>query len=120
MLLTVPLLFPLFLAGCKLLDQSETVTPIVPIDEQPPVSEEPWLLEEEARQVAESECIKEDESIGPGYYNEYSKTWWFDANLKEEHEGCNPACVVFSDGSWEVNWRCTGLIPEEEAEEVIE
>jgi len=101
------------LTGCSIREPAEPLTPLAPIDTPPPVSEEPFLLEGEARQVAESECIKGGETIGPGYYNEYSKTWWFDANLNNAKEGCSPACVVHLDGAWEINWRCTGLIEED-------
>jgi len=54
--------------------------------------------------------IRGGESLAPGYYNENSKTWWFDANLNATQAGCNPACVVSEDtGQAEINWRCTGL-----------
>jgi len=39
------------------------------------------LTEPEARKIAEKSCIKGGEALGPGTYNENSKTWWFDANL---------------------------------------
>jgi hypothetical protein len=69
------------------------------------------LTEAEARLIGEKNCIKDDESLSPGYYNENSKTWWFDANLNSTKEGCHPACVVFEDTKTaEINWRCTGLI----------
>ena len=97
----------LILAGCQPADQPS------PVDEPPPVSQAPFISEAQARQVAESECIGEGESVSRGYFNEYSRTWWFDATLKDAKEGCHPACVVREDGSWEINWRCTGLIPEE-------
>ncbi|MDD3711132.1 MAG: hypothetical protein PHP37_00805, partial [Patescibacteria group bacterium] len=68
------------------------------------------LTESEARVIAESVCIKEGESLGSGYYNENSKTWWFDAVLNSSPAGCNPACVVFTETEMaEINWRCTGL-----------
>ena len=105
-LLLITLLGIVSLAAC------ESPAPAAPIDEAPPVAEEPLLSLEEARQIAESECISEGESIGRGYFNEYSRTWWFDADLTEASEGCNPACVVSEDSSWEINWRCTGLVPE--------
>lgn len=69
------------------------------------------LSESQARVIAESTCIKGGESLSPGYYNENSKTWWFDANLNATKEGCNPACVVSEESKTaEINWRCTGLI----------
>jgi hypothetical protein len=51
------------------------------------------------------------EALGPGIYNENSKTWWFDANLNATKPGCNPACVVFENKTTEINWRCTGAVP---------
>ncbi|MCP3682587.1 MAG: hypothetical protein GY861_07855, partial [bacterium] len=38
-------------------------------------------------------------------------TWWIDLDI--DKEGCNPACVVYiDDKTAEINWRCTGVIPE--------
>jgi len=69
------------------------------------------LSEAEARAIAERTCIKGGESLAPGYRNDYTKTWWFDANLNSTREGCNPACVVSDETRQaEINWRCTGLI----------
>lgn len=69
------------------------------------------LTETDARVIAAKSCIKGGESINPGTYNENSKTWWFDAHLKEKKDGCNPACVVTEKTKQaEINWRCTGLI----------
>lgn len=81
-------------------------------------TEKTVMTENEARVIAEATCIKGGESLAPGYYNENSKTWWFDANLNSTKEGCNPACVVWEETKTaEINWRCTGLIvPEETAE----
>lgn len=78
------------------------------------------MPEAEARVIAEKACIKGGESLAPGYYNENSKTWWYDANLNAVKEGCNPACVVSEQTKTaEINWRCTGLIaPKESAEEI--
>jgi hypothetical protein len=46
------------------------------------------------------------------FYNENSKTWWFDMDVVKP--GCNPACVVFEENrTTEINWRCTGAIPPE-------
>ncbi len=68
------------------------------------------LTEKEARNIAENSCIKGGEALGSGTYNEYSKTWWFSANLNSRHEGCNPACVVKEETrTAEINYRCTGL-----------
>jgi hypothetical protein len=49
------------------------------------------------------------------FYNENTKTWWIDLERMPELEkdGCNPACVVNEETKTaEVNWRCTGFIPE--------
>lgn len=69
-----------------------------------------------AKAIAEaSDCVKDGSITGEGYYNPNSKTWWFDIEMNpgSEHEGCSPACVVSSETQTaEINWRCTGLIPE--------
>jgi len=74
--------------------------------------ERPGVLSEaEARVIAGKNCIKGGESLSPGYFNENSRTWWFDANLNATQPGCNPACVVSEvTKTAEINWRCTGLI----------
>jgi hypothetical protein len=88
------------------------------------VTEEEKVVEEESRDVDEEmgegeafrvaqavdECLEVGQFNEEKFYNDYTKTWWF--GLSSEKKGCNPACVVFSDGSVEVNWRCTGLIVE--------
>ncbi len=68
------------------------------------------MTEREARQIAEQSCIKGGEALGSVVYNDYTKTWWFDANLNSAHEGCSPACVVSEESKTaEINYRCTGL-----------
>jgi heat shock protein HslJ len=58
-------------------------------------------------------CIKGGEALGVGSYNQTTRTWWFDANLNYAKQGCNPACVVSEDtATAEINWRCTGLLPQ--------
>jgi hypothetical protein len=70
------------------------------------------MSETDARIIAEATCIKGGEALGPGTYNEATKTWWFNANFNATKPGCNPACVVSAETrSAEVNWRCTGAIP---------
>ncbi|MFH0779695.1 MAG: hypothetical protein V1928_02440 [Parcubacteria group bacterium] len=65
------------------------------------------LTETDARAIAAKACIGGGESINPGVYNEVTKTWWFDAHLKEKKAGCNPACVVTEKTQKaEINWRC--------------
>jgi len=74
------------------------------------------LTEAQARVIAEKQCIKGGESLGTGIYNENTKTWWYDANLNATKAGCNPACVVSEEtNSAEINWRCTGLLPQDGA-----
>lgn len=71
------------------------------------------LTESEALELAKKECPAEVVTWGPGSYNEETETWWFDVTLKEPKSGCNPACVVDDlTGEVEVNWRCTGLLPD--------
>jgi len=82
-------------------------------------TEQKIFSEAEARVIAEATCIKGGESLTPGYYNEGTKTWWFDANLNATQPGCNPACVVSEETKTaEINWRCTGLITPTSAEEI--
>ncbi|MDQ5938765.1 MAG: hypothetical protein QG642_455 [Patescibacteria group bacterium] len=77
------------------------------------------LSEGAARLIAEQTCIKGGESLAPGMYNAGTKTWWFDANLNATREGCSPACVVSeSTNTAEVNWRCTGLLNNNQNEQV--
>lgn len=106
----------LFLSGCTISDvfnknasqprTNENVNNVIIND-----SVTDTMTEAEARVTAEKTCIKGGESLSPGYYNEGTKTWWFDANLNATKEGCNPACVVSEETKTaEINWRCTGLI----------
>ena len=70
------------------------------------------LSQEEAVAIAEtSTCVDEGELTDVISYNDYTKTWWIDMIVKDK-EGCAPACVVSEDSSAEINWRCTGLLPE--------
>jgi len=75
------------------------------------------LTLDEAKKIAEKTCILESESLSSGYYNENTKTWWFDANLRITKKGCNPACVVYeATKTAEINWRCSGLLIPDESE----
>ncbi|NQT73951.1 MAG: hypothetical protein HQ553_14480 [Chloroflexi bacterium] len=67
---------------------------------------------EEALQIAQdSECGKDGTIKSTYMCNPDTGTWWID--LEIEKEGCNPACVVeIDDRTAEINWRCTGVIPE--------
>jgi formate hydrogenlyase subunit 3/multisubunit Na+/H+ antiporter MnhD subunit len=58
--------------------------------------------------ASKSECVSEGALTDNIYYNENTKTWWIDLNIKRE--GCSPACVVYETGYAEINWRCTGLV----------
>ncbi len=103
------LLLAMILGGCA------SPAPIVP--EKQPV--ETGMTETQAKTIAESTCIKGGESLAPGYYNEITKTWWFDANLNSTKAGCNPACVVSEESKTaEINWRCTGALPSTEESRV--
>lgn len=118
---TLVLSCALLLAGCgKKVDEVQVVPepiaqPSAPIIVNPTVPTsvevvEPAMSESDARTIAETQCISQGESISSGSYNVNSKTWWFDATLSNPKAGCNPACVVSEDGSFEINWRCTGAI----------
>ncbi|MBU0731475.1 hypothetical protein KKC88_01175 [Patescibacteria group bacterium] len=69
---------------------------------------------EEAVKIADaSECTKEGTLKSTYMCNDITGTWWIDLDV--EKEGCSPACVVnVNDKTAEINWRCTGLLPEEE------
>ena len=68
---------------------------------------------EEALQIAEdSECGQEGSIKDTYMCNPDTGTWWID--LEIEKEGCSPACVVdIDDKTAEINWRCTGVVPED-------
>ncbi|OGY56729.1 MAG: hypothetical protein A2Y84_01395 [Candidatus Colwellbacteria bacterium RBG_13_48_8] len=72
---------------------------------------------EEALVIAQdSECTKKGELVDDYLYNSNTKTWWIGLEVGEKfaQEGCSPACVVSEETQTaEINWRCTGLIPEE-------
>jgi len=74
------------------------------------------LTIEQALIIAEdSECTAKGTLVETYFYNENSKTWWIDLNMKDEFKknGCSPACVVSEETKTaEINWRCTGLITE--------
>ncbi|MFC1789959.1 hypothetical protein ACFLZP_00575 [Patescibacteria group bacterium] len=85
--------------GLLCLDLPEEVVNVTP---------EP-MSEKKARSIAEtSDCVQDGVLKGSAFYNENSKTWWFDLDINKP--GCNPACVVYEDETVEINWRCTGLI----------
>ena len=68
---------------------------------------EDWaMIVAEASNCTEYGTLSEDSIM----YNENSKTYWIDLIPFENPYNCNPACVVYENGSTEVNWRCTGLL----------
>jgi predicted lipoprotein with Yx(FWY)xxD motif len=65
----------------------------------------------EVMQIAEAGCGATGNLTGNISYNPSSKTYWI--GLDTVKAGCSPACVVWEDNrSAEVNWRCTGLLPQ--------
>lgn len=69
----------------------------------------------EAKLIAEeSECTEKGTLTNNSFYNNYTKTWWIDIDMKEEFKKdfCNPACVISEETKTAViNWRCTGALP---------
>ena len=76
--------------------------------------EEEGMTLEVAKIIAEdSECTEKGDLTDNYMYNENSKTWWIDLEMKDEFkfDYCNPACVVNEETKTaEINWRCTGAI----------
>ncbi|MFH0798065.1 MAG: hypothetical protein V1906_01495 [Candidatus Woesearchaeota archaeon] len=68
----------------------------------------------EAKAIAlGSECGQKGALKDTKVCNEGTKTWWIDLEPNEKNEICNPACVVNTETKTaEINWRCTGLIPQ--------
>lgn len=66
----------------------------------------------EAREIARtSGCVGEKGFKESHFCNEDTGTWWIDLDI--EKQGCNPACVInVSTKKAEINWRCTGLVPQ--------
>ncbi len=77
-------------------------------------SEEEVMTLEEAKIIAEdSECTEKGALTENSFYNENTRTWWIDLDMKEEFklDYCSPACVVNEETrTAEINWRCTGAI----------
>jgi len=68
---------------------------------------EDWItMVVEASNCTEYGTLSEDSIM----YNENSKTYWINLDPFENPYNCNPACVVYENGTTEINWRCTGLI----------
>ena len=95
-------------SACSLLPSQESTPEPSPVASPLPVS---LLTEEQARSIAEtSVCVVDGLLKDNAMYNDSSKTWWIDLNI--DKPGCLPACVISEDESAEINWRCTGLIPQ--------
>jgi hypothetical protein len=77
-------------------------------------SDDNYLTREEAMMIAQdSSCTDEGSLSDEIIYNEFTKTWWIDMTDTNK-PGCNPACVVSEESQTaEINWRCTGLVPQE-------
>ncbi len=79
------------------------------------IHEDEKISLEEAIEIAnESECIEKGTLTDNSFYNNYTRTWWIDLEMKEEFEldYCNPTCVVREETKTAViNWRCTGALP---------
>lgn len=74
------------------------------------------LTIQEAKAKAKgTECTEKGSLREDSYtYNENSRTWWIDLDMKPEHANplCSPACVISEDDDTvEINWRCTGALP---------
>jgi hypothetical protein len=69
---------------------------------------------DEAKSIAAQSSCANHGLIGSEYFcNSHTGTWWIDLEPFEANPICNPACVVdISTGEAEVNWRCTGALPE--------
>ena len=66
----------------------------------------------EAKEIAlVSECVEEGILTDNSFCNDSTNTWWIDLDI--DRPGCAPACVInVSTKKAEINWRCTGLIPD--------
>ena len=94
-------------------DDVSTITIIcAPLPEHFSNGKDGALSEKEAIQIAESstQCKQAGTLTQQRFYNENSQTWWID--IDGNKPGCNPACVIYEDEHTEVNWRCTGLAPQ--------
>ncbi len=67
------------------------------------------LTDSQVMAIAQSsECAKDGNLSDQITFNSNSDTYWID--MSANMSGCSPACVVYENGSADVNWRCTGLI----------
>ncbi len=112
------LLIPLFLIGCG----KTTEEPVGEGSTQEPVVENicHQMTVKEAMEVAlNSDCVTEGSLLeDTAVCNESTGTWWIDLDV--DKPGCKPACVVDikTAGEASINWRCTGLIMEDQVTEL--
>ena len=81
---------------------------------KPSINEETISIQEAILIAEKSECVEKGILIDNYFYNEVTKTWWINLDMKDEfkNELCNPACVIVEETKTaEINWRCTGLLP---------
>lgn len=68
------------------------------------------MSEDEAREIAEKDCVKKGETVGEGEYEEDTKNWRFSVTLKEKRKGCVSDCLVREEsGNIKIDWRCEGV-----------
>ena len=98
--------------GRQFINERQSVSPE---DTQTP-GQKSTMSMSEAKIIAEaSGCAAMGEVTEKAFYNENSRTWWLDMIMFPENEkqSCAPACVVSEqEKTAEINWRCTGLLPE--------
>jgi hypothetical protein len=71
------------------------------------------LAEQEARSIAESQCIKGGQALGAGEYDLSFDKWLYDANLNATRPGCTSKCVVDEKiKKATVMWKCGGTLRE--------
>ncbi len=142
----ISVIFILFLASCDVYDSlygqedvplgnisdevDKTIDEILPSDKSSDVTEDEIFCEKgsfklslaQAKEIAlDSNCADDGvlELKDNNICNENTGTWWLDLDI--EKEGCNPACVInVETEEAEINWRCTGLIPNKEEQETNE
>lgn len=102
--------------GCGACSSGE-IEYYVPGECKTPDTEIKPLTLREAEEIAlNTECTQKGTLTENSFYNENSKTWWIDLEMKEEFKKdfCNPACVISEKTKEaEINWRCTGALPPE-------
>lgn len=68
----------------------------------------------EARKIATNSEFGDQGTLKDTYScNEGTSTWWIDMRPMIEKPGCSPAYVInVNTKTVEINWRCTGVIPQ--------